>query len=164
MHTTTRCPRGVGATPSCSHHASPHMHPGTGGARPTSAMPIAGALKKVVWQQPINDTVSEWLRRWTRNPLGSARKGSNPFGVDRRLGRGVWVQMYVVCALCIGLTVPEVAVGMVDEGAHALEVHCFLQSRQTPVGGCHTSCTSWTSSHRAAHFVTNAPPEWRSRR
>ena len=28
------------------------------------------------------DTVSEWLRRWTRNPLGSARKGLNPFGVD----------------------------------------------------------------------------------
>ena len=25
--------------------------------------------------------MSEWLRRWTRNPLGSARKGSNPFGV-----------------------------------------------------------------------------------
>ena len=30
---------------------------------------------------PYQDTVSEWLRRWTRNPLGSARKGSNPFGV-----------------------------------------------------------------------------------
>lgn len=30
---------------------------------------------------PPEDTVSEWLRRWTRNPLGSARKGSNPFGV-----------------------------------------------------------------------------------
>ena len=29
----------------------------------------------------INDTVSEWLRRWTRNPLGSARVGSNPTGV-----------------------------------------------------------------------------------
>ena len=29
-----------------------------------------------------HDTVSEWLRRWTRNPLGFARKGSNPFGVD----------------------------------------------------------------------------------
>ena len=26
-------------------------------------------------------TVSEWLRRWTRNPLGSARVGSNPAGV-----------------------------------------------------------------------------------
>ena len=34
------------------------------------------------------DTVSEWLRRWTRNPLGSARKGSNPFGVDAQLGFG----------------------------------------------------------------------------
>ena len=29
-----------------------------------------------------HDTVSEWLRRWTQNPLGSARRGSNPFGVD----------------------------------------------------------------------------------
>ena len=29
------------------------------------------------WQ----DTVSERLRRWTRNPLGSARRGSNPLGV-----------------------------------------------------------------------------------
>jgi hypothetical protein len=28
-----------------------------------------------------HDTLSEWLRRWTRNPLGSARKGSNPLGV-----------------------------------------------------------------------------------
>ncbi len=28
-----------------------------------------------------NDIVSERLRRWTRNPLGSARRGSNPLGV-----------------------------------------------------------------------------------
>ena len=28
------------------------------------------------------DTVSERRRRWTRNPLGSARRGSNPLGVD----------------------------------------------------------------------------------
>ena len=28
------------------------------------------------------DTVSERLRRWTRNPLGSARRGSNLLGVD----------------------------------------------------------------------------------
>ena len=33
------------------------------------------------------DTVSEWLRRCTRNPLGSAQ-GSNPLGVD-------------VCACCL---------------------------------------------------------------
>ena len=26
--------------------------------------------------------MSEWLRRWTRNPLGSARRGSNSLGVD----------------------------------------------------------------------------------
>ena len=26
--------------------------------------------------------MSEWLRRWTRNPLGSARRGSNPLGVE----------------------------------------------------------------------------------
>ena len=29
----------------------------------------------------LHDNVSEWLRRWTRNPLGSAREGSNPFVV-----------------------------------------------------------------------------------
>ena len=29
----------------------------------------------------FKDTVSERLRRWTRNPLGSARRGSNPLGV-----------------------------------------------------------------------------------
>ena len=30
---------------------------------------------------PGQDTVSEWLRRWARNPLGSARRSSNPLGV-----------------------------------------------------------------------------------
>ena len=29
--------------------------------------------------------MSEWLRRWTRNPLGSARRGSDPLGVVLRL-------------------------------------------------------------------------------
>ena len=28
------------------------------------------------------DTVSERRRRWARNPLGSARRGSNPHGFD----------------------------------------------------------------------------------
>jgi hypothetical protein len=27
------------------------------------------------------DEVAEWLRRWTANPLGFAREGSNPFFV-----------------------------------------------------------------------------------
>ena len=30
------------------------------------------------------DTVSERPRRWTRNPLGSARRGSNPLGVVKQ--------------------------------------------------------------------------------
>ena len=30
----------------------------------------------------MNDEVAEWLRRWTANPLGSARVGSNPIFVD----------------------------------------------------------------------------------
>ena len=29
----------------------------------------------------LQDSVSERLRRWTRNPLGSARRGSNPLAV-----------------------------------------------------------------------------------
>ena len=28
------------------------------------------------------DEVAEWLRRWTANPLGSARVGSNPIFVE----------------------------------------------------------------------------------
>ena len=29
-----------------------------------------------------SDEVAEWLRRWTANPMGSARVGSNPILVD----------------------------------------------------------------------------------
>ena len=29
-----------------------------------------------------HDEVAEWLRRWTANPMGSARVGSNPILVD----------------------------------------------------------------------------------
>jgi hypothetical protein len=31
--------------------------------------------------QSFEGSVSEWLRRWTRNPLGSSRAGSNPAAV-----------------------------------------------------------------------------------
>ena len=33
--------------------------------------------------------MSEWLRRWTRNPLGSARRGSNPLGVVTSCAEGL---------------------------------------------------------------------------
>ena len=32
----------------------------------------------IVKDEISNDQMSEWLRRWTANPLGSARAGSNP--------------------------------------------------------------------------------------
>ena len=35
--------------------------------------------------EPIQDSVSERLRRWTRNPWGSACRGSNPLAVDAAL-------------------------------------------------------------------------------
>ena len=31
------------------------------------------------------DEVAEWLRRWTANPLGSPRVGSNPILVERNI-------------------------------------------------------------------------------
>ena len=37
-----------------------------------------------------HDSVSEWLRRWTRNSLGSARVGSNPIAVDFCLEVAGW--------------------------------------------------------------------------
>ena len=40
-----------------------------------------GMLVSLAFPLCVHDTVSERLRRWTRNPLGSARRGSNPLGV-----------------------------------------------------------------------------------
>ena len=39
------------------------------------------ALRRQLESDPSHDTVSERLRRWTQNPMGSARRGSNPLGV-----------------------------------------------------------------------------------
>ena len=46
-------------------------------------------MKMCTWWPRINarlsyypDEVAEWLRRWTANPLGYARVGSNPIVVD----------------------------------------------------------------------------------
>lgn len=39
----------------------------------------------------LHDEVAEWLRRWTANPLGSARVGSNPILVGIRGFYGVMV-------------------------------------------------------------------------
>ena len=41
----------------------------------------------------MNDEVAEWLRRWTANPLFSARVGSNPIFVDDIL---IWKQWEIL--------------------------------------------------------------------
>ena len=38
--------------------------------------------KLIFWIFDHEDEVAEWLRRWTANPMGSARVGSNPILVD----------------------------------------------------------------------------------
>ena len=49
------------------------FHPGGPGSTPG----VGKDFMKNFWQvQP--DEVAEWLRRWTANPMGSARVGSNP--------------------------------------------------------------------------------------
>ena len=42
---------------------------------------VLAVFSQAAFPFSFQDTVSEWLRRWTRNPLGSARRGSNPLGV-----------------------------------------------------------------------------------
>ena len=39
-------------------------------------------LKFIFCLPQHKDWVAEWLRRWTANPMGSARVGSNPILVD----------------------------------------------------------------------------------
>ena len=41
-----------------------------------------------------NDEVAEWLRRWTANPMCSARVGSNPILVGRH-----WILLSAACDL-----------------------------------------------------------------
>ena len=62
-----------------------------------------------------HDTVSERLRRWTRNPLGSARRGSNPLGV--------------VCNLCAHLSRRGCveADGREEGGPHAPRLSSFAK-------------------------------------
>ena len=52
----------------------------TGGSIPFAAVPDDAYLDASKHFEN-HDSVSEWLRRWTRNPLGSARAGSNPAAV-----------------------------------------------------------------------------------
>ena len=75
--------------------------------RPTNAkcqMPLSedGRSKTQAFEWvDTHDSVSEWLRRWTRNPLGSAREGSNPFAVAFCL---ITVNF---CQICVRMHTPN---------------------------------------------------------
>ena len=49
------------------------------------------------------DEVAEWLRRWTANPMGSARVGSNP----------ILVVSFVQMLQCCTITVPNAATDII---------------------------------------------------
>ena len=56
-----------------------------------------------------HDEVAEWLRRWTANPLGSARVGSNPILVEEFLFLKFVFLMYIVILGVLGGGVVEYA-------------------------------------------------------
>ena len=45
------------------------------------------------------DEVAEWLRRWTANPMGSARVGSNPILVDCFSRSTFWLWLWFPAAI-----------------------------------------------------------------
>ena len=59
------------------------------GVLPNKNMSIILAMAK---ECNVPDEVAEWLRRWTANPLGSPRVGSNPILVERK------IFMFVECS------------------------------------------------------------------
>ena len=69
----TLFPRGLTARISGFHPGGPGSTPGVG-----NHFDFCCAFSN-------RDEVAEWLRRWTANPMGSARVGSNPILVDNFL-------------------------------------------------------------------------------
>ena len=62
----------------------------------------------------FHDTVSEWLRRWTKNPLGSARRGSNPLGVVLYIAAPILKVAYDNALCCIHRSVHALTPSAVD--------------------------------------------------
>ena len=49
----------------------------------------------IMYYKYITDEVAEWLRRWTANPMGSARVGSNPILVVIFKLFFAWITLWV---------------------------------------------------------------------
>ena len=90
------------------------------------------------------DTVSEWLRRWTRNPLGSARRGSNPLGVVLRLA-GLFVATLCMSPGTVAATAKRAA--LLAQWLERAAVNRKVTG-SIPVGSalflcCFTGCVGW---------------------
>ena len=51
----------------------------------------------------MHDEVAEWLRRWTANPMGSARVGSNPILVVKYFFQNLFNFIFVFDFLVVQL-------------------------------------------------------------
>ena len=78
---------------SACHAEDPGSIPGGGVLFSFASIPSKLTLRRKL----ACDSVSERLRRWTRNPLGSARRGSNPLAVESSF---CWWRFFV--AFCSG--------------------------------------------------------------
>ena len=79
----TAFPRGLTARISGFHPGGPGSTPGVG----ILFCPVQIEFHLATdWLGKVHkDEVAEWLRRWTANPMGSARVGSNPILVENIL-------------------------------------------------------------------------------
>ena len=62
--------------------------------------------------------MAEWLRRWTRNPLGSPRAGSNPVDYDR---------------MCIFIAFSRQLLHLIRNRSEKAECKSFLTDKKVPV-------------------------------
>ena len=79
---TCHLERGHPHIPSTTHLPARSPMPTTSTIPMCKVCAIAHACCGLHFQISKYDSVSEWLRRWTRNPLGSARRGLNPLAAD----------------------------------------------------------------------------------
>ena len=49
----------------------------------------------------VSALMAEWLRRWTRNPMGSARAGSNPAQCVQAYFFSPWILSIYLCTTTI---------------------------------------------------------------
>ena len=88
-----------------------------------------------------HDSVTEWLRWWTRNPLGSARRGSNPLAVGGSTCAAIFtsgcsseaVRRSIQCAICPIDTCPAANYGQREK---------YMMMRKNQIHH-HDSVTEW---------------------